>query len=356
MPSNFELETFQRQQEISGQTWVKVQANPNQFRMLTGDRPTGKLHIGHYFGSLQGRVELQNLGVETLVLVADYQVITDREDVGEIKENTFNLVIDYLATGINPEQTIVFNHSAVPALNQLFLPFLSLVTEAELQRNPTVKAEHEASGKSLSALLLTYPVHQACDILFCKADLVPVGKDQLPHIEQTRVIARRFNEKYASKKAKIFPEPIGLLSNAPAIPGTDGRKMSKSFRNTISLAASDDETAQIIKRSQTDSERLITFDPVNRPGISALLTYAALTTGKTEHELAAEIGSAGAGALKNMVTESINEYFRPIRIKRQELTKNLDYIESVLRSGNEKANQIAGRSLTEVREVMGTFI
>ena len=172
----------------------EIDLDPRRFRVLTGDRPTGKLHLGHYFGTLKGRVELQNRGVETWILIADYQVITDRDGVGPIRERVLGLMADYLAAGIDPEKSTIFAHSAVPALNQLMIPFLSLVTESELHRNPTVKAELQATGgRAMSGLLLTYPVHQAADILFCKANLVPVGQDQLPHIELTRQIASRFD-------------------------------------------------------------------------------------------------------------------------------------------------------------------
>ena len=146
---------------------------PEKFTMLTGDRPTGRLHLGHYFGTLKGRVELQNMGAKTNVLIADYQVITDRDTTEHIQDNVYNMVMDYLACGIDPNKTMIYAHSAVPAANQLMLPFLSLVSEAELARNPTVKAEMEASGHELTGLLLTYPVHQACDILFCKGNVVP---------------------------------------------------------------------------------------------------------------------------------------------------------------------------------------
>ncbi len=186
--------------------------NPGNYVMLTGDRPTGRLHLGHYFGTLKGRVELQNMGVRTNVLIADYQVITDRDTTANIQDNVYNMVMDYLACGIDPDKTMIYTHSAVPAANQLMLPFLSLVSEAELQRNPTVKAEMEASGHELTGLLLTYPVHQACDILFCKGNVVPVGHDQLPHIELTRLIARKFNARYG----KVFPEVDALLSDAAA--------------------------------------------------------------------------------------------------------------------------------------------
>ncbi|MDO4798592.1 MAG: tryptophan--tRNA ligase, partial [Coriobacteriales bacterium] len=163
----------------SNQIQADLAVHPEKYCMLTGDRPTGRLHFGHYFGTLVERVRLQDLGVRTNVIIADYQVITDRDTTEHIADNVHNMVIDYLACGIDPAKTMIFTHSSVPALNQLMLPFLSLVSESELQRNPTVKAEQEASGHALTGLLLTYPVHQACDILFCKGNIVPVGRDQL---------------------------------------------------------------------------------------------------------------------------------------------------------------------------------
>lgn len=178
---------------------------------------------------------------------------------------------------------------------------------------------------------------------------MPVGKDQMPHIEQTRQIARRFNERYGH----VFPEPDGLLNNSPAIPGLDGRKMSKSYGNAISLSATDDETAKLIKKSQTDADRTITFDPEARPGVSALLTTAALCTGRTEEEIAAEIGDGGSGTLKKYVTESVNGYLAPIRARRQELSRDMGYIEEVLHEGNRRANEIADATLDEVRATMG---
>ena len=159
--------------ERSNQIRADLPQHPEKYTMLTGDRPTGRLHLGHYFGTLKSRVELQDMAVHTNVLIADYQVITDRDSTDNIQDNVYNMVMDYLACGIDPDKTMIYAHSAVPAANQLMLPFLSLVSEAELARNPTVKAEMKASGHELTGLLLTYPVHQACDILFCKGNVVP---------------------------------------------------------------------------------------------------------------------------------------------------------------------------------------
>ncbi len=342
-------DTFEASRKISDEIKADLPVHPEKYVMLTGDRPTGRLHLGHYFGTIRERVRLQDAGVTSRIIIADYQVITDRDTTEHIADNVHNMVIDYLACGIDPARTIIFTHSAVPALNQLMLPFLSLVTEAELLRNPTVKSEQEASGHALTGLLLTYPVHQACDILFCKGNVVPVGKDQLPHIEQTRQIARRFNERYG----RVFPEPHGLLTEAVEIPGLDGRKMSKSYGNAIALSATAEETAKLIKKSKTDSERLITFDKEARPGVSALLTTAALCTGRDEQAIAAEIADAGSGALKTYVTEAVNDYLAPIRARRAELEADPGYIEEILREGNRRANEIADATLDEVRAAMG---
>ena len=342
-------DTFLASKNRSDEIRADLAVHPEKYTMLTGDRPTGRLHLGHYFGSILHRVEYQNMGINCYVLIADYQVITDRDTTEHIQDNVYNMVLDYMAAGIDPEKTPIFTHSAVPALNQLMLPFLSLVTEPELQRNPTVKAEQQASGHALTGLLLTYPVHQACDILFCKGNIVPVGKDQLPHIELTRQIARRFNERYG----QVFPEPDGILSDAIEIPGLDGRKMSKSYGNSIMLSATAEETAKLIKKSKTDSERFITFDKENRPGVSALLTTAALCTGRTEVEIAEEIGNDGSGALKKYVTEAVNEFMAPHRARREELAQDMDHVKEVLHEGNKRMNEIANETLGEVCEAMG---
>ena len=346
MPNEGSYEVAQRRSDAIR---ADLPENPGNYTMLTGDRPTGRLHLGHYFGTLKGRVELQNMGVRTNVLIADYQVITDRDTTDHIQDNVYNMVMDYLACGIDPDKTMIYTHSAVPAANQLMLPFLSLVSEAELQRNPTVKAEMEASGHELTGLLLTYPVHQACDILFCKGNVVPVGRDQLPHIELTRLIARKFNNRYG----KVFPEVDALLSDTPLLPGLDGRKMSKSYGNAISISMTPEETAKRIKKSQTDGERMITFDPENRPGVSGLLSTAAICTGRNPREIADEIGMGGSGALKKYTTEAVNNRFAEIRERRHAYENDLDYVKDVLHEGNRRANEIANATLAEVREAMG---
>jgi len=330
---------------------ASIEHEPGRHRMLTGDRPTGDLHIGHYLSSLRRRVAIQDRGVDSFVLIADYQVITDRESVGRIRDSTLSLLADYLAEGLDPERSTIFAHSAVPQLNQLMLPFLSLVTEAELHRNPTVKDELAASRRPLSGLLLTYPVHQAADILFCKADVVPVGKDQLPHVEMARVLARRFNARYAAG-VEVFPAPTALVNDQQLILGIDGQKMSKSRGTVIRLAATEDETAKLIRRARTDPEPMITYEPERRPEVANLLTIAAGFTGRAPEALAEELGSGDGSALKNLVVEAINEGLRRHRERRALLADDRSQLLQVLRVGNAKAAAVAGETLAEVRQVM----
>jgi tryptophanyl-tRNA synthetase len=330
----------------------EISDHPDRFRVLTGDRPTGALHLGHYFGTLVNRVRLQRAGVDTIVVIADYQVITDRDGVGALSTNVRELLLDYLAAGIDPDTATVFVHSAVPALNQLMLPFLSLVTAAELSRNPTVKAEAAATGsRALSGLLLTYPVHQAADILFCHANLVPVGKDQLPHVETTRLIARRFNERYGG--GAVFAEPHALLTSAPVLLGVDGTKMSKSRGNAVELRATEDQTAALIRRARTDARRTITYDPERRPEVASLLLIAALCTGADPTDLADSLGDRGSAALKALVIEAVNEHLRPLRQRRAALAADSAYLRGILERGNARANDLADRTLDEVRDAMG---
>ncbi|MGW2280832.1 tryptophan--tRNA ligase [Streptomyces sp. NPDC001770] len=330
----------------------ELAAEPGRFRVMTGDRPTGPLHLGHYFGTLHNRVRLQDLGVEVFVLIPDYQALTDRDVVDRLAGTMEGLILDYLAIGIDPARSTIFNHSAVPALNQLLLPFLSLVSVAELGRNPTVKDEIAHSRQAaVSGLMYTYPVHQAADILFCKGNLVPVGQDQLPHLELTRTVARRFNERYAP----VFPQPEALLSAAPLLLGTDGGKMSKSRGNAIALGATADETARLVKGARTDAERRISYDPENRPAVSNLVLLAALCQDRDPYEVAEAIGDGGAAVLKRTVTEAVNTRLAPVRARRAEYARDLGYVRSVLRAGNDRAGAIAERTLDEVREAMGTL-
>lgn len=332
---------------------AELRETPKKFRVLTGDRPTGALHIGHLFGSLNNRVRLQNLGVPIFVVIADYQVLTDRDTFKDISNHIHELTLDYLAAGLDPEKCVIFPHSHIPELNQLLLPFLTLVTMAELDRNPTIKEEIQAAGlKQINAGMYTYPVHQAADILFCKANLVPVGKDQIPHLEMSRLISRRFNKRFAKKK-RVFPEPHPLLSQAPVILGLDGnQKMSKSRNNAVMLGASADETAKLIKKAKTDSERHITYDPSNRPEVANLLLVTSLCTGQEPSKIAEEIGDGGAGQLKKTVTEALNEYLKPLRARRAELAQDAGLVHRVLSAGIETARAEAIKTLDEVRTVM----
>lgn len=351
--------TFAAAIERSKKIEEDIAVNPTKYRVLTGDRPTGRLHIGHYFGSLQNRVRLSKMGVPTMILIADYQVLTDHDAFQEISQNTKQLVIDYLSAGIEPsENVIIYPHSYVPECNQLMLPFLTLVSNAELSRNPTVKEEIQSAGlKNVNAGMYTYPIHQACDILFCKGNVVPVGKDQLPHLELTRTIARRFNEKFCKDRDPVFPMPQALLSKTPSILGLDGsQKMSKSRGNAIFLSATEDETAALIKKAKTDADRNITYDPVNRPEVANILMLISLCTKEAPEAIAQRIGDGGGGMLKKMLTEALNEELRPLRQKRAELEKNHDYIRQVLLDGSERARAIAVKTLSEVREAMNMVI
>ncbi|MBD5785484.1 tryptophan--tRNA ligase [Cellulosimicrobium terreum] len=343
--------------ERSAEIEARIATDPSRFRVLTGDRPTGALHLGHYVGTVANRVRLQRAGVEVVLVIADYQVITDRDDAGDLRANVREIVLDHLAAGIDPECTTIFTHSSVPALNQLLLPFLSLVTTAEIERNPTVKAEALAAatrqGRPMSGLLFTYPVHQAADILFCHGDLVPGGQDQLPHVELTRTVARRFNQRYAAARP-YFPEPDVLLAPAPTILGTDGRKMSKSAGNALELRDDEDATARFVRRAKTDSERHISYEPDRRPEVANLLTLGAFAAGTTPEALADDVGAGGAGRLKQVVTEALVEHLRPLRARRRALASGVgpDPLD-VLARGNARANEIADRTLAEVRDLMG---
>jgi tryptophanyl-tRNA synthetase len=333
----------------------RIAKEPHSFRILTGDRPTGDLHLGHYFGTLQNRVRLQDAGTELFVLIADYQVLTDRDAAEGIGEHVLSLVLDYLSIGVDPARSVIFAHSAVPELNQLLLPFLSLVTEGELRRNPTVKDEIAHSRQaSVSGLMLTYPVHQAADILAVKGNLVPVGQDQLPHLELTRLVARRFNERYpGAGGAGVFPEPDALLSDAPLLLGTDGGKMSKSRGNAIALRATADETARLVKGAKTDGQRHISYDPAARPEVSSLVLLAALCLERDPVAVAAEIGDGGAAQLKRVVTDAVNERFATVRARRAELAADPGYARQVLRDGCARARAVAAATLEEVRDAMG---
>ena len=353
-PAPAEPFSVQLARQRSADLDAAIREDPGRFRVLTGDRPTGPLHVGHLFGTLLNRVRLQDLGVGVMVLIADYQTLTDRDAPETLPADVLGQVADYLAVGIDPARAAIFAHSQIEALNQLLIPFLSLVSVAEVGRNPTVKEEFgTAGGSSMSALMFTYPVHQAADILFCHANLVPVGKDQLPHVELTRTIARRFNERYCPAEP-YFTAPDALLSDAPLLLGTDGQKMSKSRNNAIALAATEDETARLIRGARTDAQRTITYEPQSRPEVSNLVQLAALCLETTPEEVAAGLGDGGAAALKRLLTEALNERLRPIRARRREVAADPGYLRQVLADGNEQARALAAQTLSDVRTLMHT--
>ncbi len=355
---NLSYGTFAASLQRSKALEEDIRNNPKKHRVLTGDRPTGDLHIGHLFGSLMNRVRLAKMGVETFIVIADYQVLTDRDVFDHISECTLTLALDYIAAGLDPDSgnVFIFPHSCVPELNQLLLPFLNLVSTAELERNPTVKEEIEAAKMTrMNAGMFTYPVHQAADILFCKSTAVPVGKDQLPHIELTRTIARRFNARYG-KKNPVFTEPQGLLSNAPTILGLDGgKKMSKSRNNSIPLKATEAETVRIIKGATTDSERLITYEPQRRPQVANLLEIASYASGIEPEKIAEDIGNGGSGKLKEYLTEHLNAFLRPLRARRTDLEKDISYVRASIDKGIERARAVGADTLLEVREAMNMY-
>jgi len=349
--------TFEESVRRSAAIWRDLPEHPQRYRVLTGDRPTGALHVGHYFGSLRNRVKLQGLGVELFVVIADYQVLTDHDSVEKVPEHVREIVLDYLAVGIDPERgsTYVFPHSHVPALNQLLVPFLTLVGMGELDRNPTVKEEIDAAGlTNVNAAMYAYPVHQAADILFCKGNVVPVGRDQLPHLELSRKIARRFNHRFCKGGNDVFPEPAALLSEAPKILGLDGtQKMSKSRNNAVYLKATADETAALVKSAKTDAERRITFEPERRPEVANLLTLIGLCTGEEPLAIAERIGDSGGFALKQALTSALNDTLAPIRARRAELARDAtEVVRSTLGRGIAEANARAERTLSEMRAAM----
>lgn len=349
-----ESATFKEAARRSQALWEDLPRNPLKYRVLTGERPTGPLHIGHLFGTVANRVRIQNLGASTFIVIADYQVLTDRDVAEAVGGNVQELILDYLASGLDPEngRTFFFSHSHIPELNQLLLPFMSLVTTAELDRNPTVKEEIKAAGlRQVNALMYTYPIHQAADILFCKGNVVPVGRDQLPHLELTRKIARRFNERF-SPAAPVFPVPDALLSEVPVVLGTDGQKMSKSRGNTILLKMTAQETAKAIKGAKTDSERQITYDPQNRPEVANLLRLVGICTNESPEAVAERIGDGGSGKLKALLTEALNTTLAPIRERRERYAGDLGYVQEVLRKGVQRAREEGIATLAQVRKAM----
>ena len=329
-----------------------IDRDPSAFRILSGDRPPARCTSATISVPWPIGYACKTPGSRSLVLIADYQAITDRTAPAELPGIVMGLMADYLAVGIDPSRATIFAHSQVAPLNQLLLPFLSLVSVAEIRRNPTVKDEIAATGSgTVNGLMFTYPVHQAADILFCHANLVPVGRDQLPHLELTRTIARRFNERYC-QGAPYFPTPAGLLSAVPLLLGTDGQKMSKSRSNSVPIRATADETVRLLAAARTDSERFIGYDPKRRPEVANLLLLAALCRDTSPEAVAADIGAGGAAALKAAAADAVNDRFAAIRARRAALAAEPGYLRSVLAPAMTRQAPMPETTLRAVRELM----
>ena len=324
-------------------------------RILTGDRPTGKLHIGHYFGSLKSRVELQDK-FETFIEVADVQALTDNfNNPDKVKQNVSQIVMDELAVGIDPNKTTIFLQSLIPEIAELTVFYSNLVTIARLQRNPTVKTEiaqkRELFGESVTYGFLGYPVSQAADITSFDATYVPVGEDQLPLIEQCREIVRKFNSIYG----KTLREPIAVLSSNGRIKGLDGNeKMGKSLGNAIYLSDEEKTIKEKVMNAVTDKNRIKKDDPGN-PNICMVYYYHNLFTNKEEVKNICEEckkGKRGCVACKKQLIESINNELKPIRDKRAYYEQRPNEVKDILMSGTNHAREIAKETMKKVKKSM----
>jgi len=323
-------------------------------RILTGDRPTGRLHLGHYVGSLVNRVKLQE-EYETFILIADVQALTDHFEQPEILlQNIREVVRDYLAVGINPEKSTILVQSMVPEIAELALYYLNLVTVARLQRNPTVKDEMKQKGfeQNLPAGFLVYPVHQAADITVFQADLVPVGKDQLPMIEQTVEIVRRFNTLYK----KTIVEPKALLGEIARLPGTDGQtKMGKSLGNAIYLSDDAKTVEKKVMKMYTDPTRLRATDPGHVEG-NPVFTYHDAFNPNTEEvaelKVRYEKGTVGDVEVKRRLVEALNQFLSPIRERRALYEQDDKKIDEILIKGTHRARTVARETMRRVRGAM----
>lgn len=323
--------------------------------ILTGDRPTGPLHLGHYVGSLRQRVKLQHQ-CKQFVIIADAQALTDNaENPEKVRKNILEVALDYLAVGIDPTVTTIFIQSLVPELAELTMYYLNLVTVARLQRNPTIKEEikQRGFGASIPAGFLTYPVSQAADITAFKADLVPVGEDQLPMIEQTNEIVRSFNRIY---DCSVLVETKALLSSVTRLPGTDGKgKMSKSLGNVISLSDSADVVRQKVKMMYTDPKHLRVEDPGTVEGNPVFAYLDAFDPDKEGLEAMKNHyrqGGLGDGAVKKRLVEVLLAELDPIRARREELAKDPAAVMRILKEGTKAARKVAAETLDEVRKIM----
>lgn len=327
--------------------------------ILTGDRPTGKLHLGHYTGSLKNRVALQNSGLyDMFVMIADQQALTDNaKNPEKIINSVMEVTMDYLAVGLDPDKTNIFIQSQIPELAELTVYYLNLVTVARLSRNPTVKDEikQKGFGEGIPAGFFVYPVSQVADITAFKADLVPVGNDQKPMIEQTREIVRSFNNTYG----ELLVEPEGMYPEGieGRMPGIDGKaKMSKSLGNAIYLSDDEETVKKKVMSMFTDPNHIRVEDPGCVEDNTVFTYLDAFCTDKAYvEELKAHYRRGGLGdvKVKRYLNEVLQAELAPIRARRAELEKDKSYLYEVLKKGSENAREVAAQTLKEVREAMG---
>jgi len=320
-------------------------------RILTGDRPTSRLHIGHYVGSLENRVKLQD-DYEQFLIIADVQALTTHFEHPEIlKQNVYDLCIDYLSVGIDPEKSHIFVQSMVPQIAELTVFYSMYVMVNVLKHNPTIKTEASQYGfKDLSYGFLGYPVSQAADITFCKADLVPVGEDQLPVVEVTRKIVRRFNSQYKP----VLKEPETLLGTCPRLVGLDGNaKMSKSMGNAIFLSDDEESIKAKVRTAVTDPARITLKDKGN-PDICVVSEYHKIFNSAEHGNICSMCQNAAIGctACKKRLSEVLNNLLSPVREKRKILEERPEYIKEILQSGSEKARVEGAKTLEEIKEAM----
>jgi tryptophanyl-tRNA synthetase len=321
-------------------------------RILTGDRPTGPLHIGHYFGSLQDRVKLQH-EYETYVLIADVQALTDNFETPEkVRDNIVEVTLDYLAAGIDPDKATIVIQSKMPAIADLTVYFMNLVTVARVGRNPTVKDEimQKGFGESLPFGFFAYPVSQAADILAFNADLVPVGEDQLPMIEMTREIARDFNRIYG----RTFVEPQAKVGSFGRLKGLDGgAKMSKSLNNAIYLKDTADEISKKVMAAYTDPTRIRKTDP-GHPDGCMVYAYHGIFTKELQPQIREEClaGQRGCVQCKKQLAANLNAFLEPIRSRREALERDKGYVRDVLNAGIKRGLETSGAVLEAALEAM----
>jgi tryptophanyl-tRNA synthetase len=323
-------------------------------RILTGDRPTGQLHLGHYVGSLQNRVRLQD-EYDTYILIADVQALTDNfEHPEKLEANIFEVALDYLAVGLDPEKIKIVVQSMVPELTELTIYFMNLVTVATLERNPTVKEEIKQRNfvKGVPVGFWSYPISQAADIAIFKADLVPVGEDQLPMIEQTREIVRRFNRLYG----KVLIEPRAMLGAVARLPGTDGgAKMSKSVGNCIYLGDPSEVVRKRVMSMFTDPTRIHPTDPGHVEGNPVFTYHDVFNPNKPEIEDLKERyrkGTVGDVEVKQKLFEALEAFLAPIRQRRQELAAQPQRVYEIIVEGTRKGRALAQATMAEVRHAM----